>query len=204
MKSNLISVLLIISISIQISTNETTSEEKCIANDPCLCFSRNRDTLIDYLIGTDRNVDSRQIYEEIFDKDFSQVVDCSNRSLRNIPKFKLLGYSHQPNVDCLDLSRNDLDLVSESLFYGLILRCIDFSYNSVTKISRNTFKGLFNSLSILKLNNNQIKSESAFPAYFISKLSILQILDMSSNRLEFVNIFIFSIFQIEFFFENST
>lgn len=193
-KSNLISVLLITSIiSTHISTNETTtSEEKCIANDPCLCFARNRDTLIDHLIGADRNVnDSREIYEEIFEKDFSQVVDCSNRSLRNIPKFKLLGYSHQPTVDCLDMSRNDLDLISESLFYGLILRCIDFSHNSVTKISRNTFKGLFNSLSILKLNNNQIKSESAFPAYFISKLSILQILDMSSNRFEFVNIFLY-------------
>lgn len=171
--------------------------ENCAANEPCVCQTLPKDILARRLDTTGRDEYVFNVYRDILVNDtelqsadnISGIIECSNRSLQSIPKFRLLGYSNQPTVDCLDLSQNQLDVVSESLFYGLVLRCIDLSFNNINRLSRNAFKGLLNTLTVLKLNSNRITSEVAFPAYYISKLNRIQALDLSSNRFE-IHLFI--------------
>lgn len=162
--------------------------DKCIALDPCTCEPGNREQLIDNFLESNQNEENMELFNEIFKSDGSNqsalVINCSDKSLKNIPNFKRPGYSNQPMTDYLNLRDNELDIINDSYFYGLVIRCIDLSSNRIINISRNAFKGLLSSLTVLKLSNNLLPSNATFPAYFISKLTLLQALDLSANKLD--------------------
>jgi Leucine-rich repeat (LRR) protein len=152
----------------------------CIAYEPCVCESKPKRQLVNDLLGEGlMNEANLKLFQQQ-----SNVINCSLQGVKSIPKFKLLGYTNQPTIDCLDLSKNQLEVISDSNFYGLILVCIDFSDNRISLMSRNAFKGLLNSLAVIKAANNQMHSDATFPAYFLSKLNRLQVLDLAGNRLD--------------------
>jgi hypothetical protein len=168
---------------------ETNELELCATNyAPCMCEKRRNEMLIESLTDHADIKDYKVVFSGIFNyesgkqKNVSSVINCSNRQIRTIPKFKTLGYTKQPSIDCLDLTHNQIEILSESVFYGLIFRCIDFSFNKINKVSRNAFSGLLNSLYVLKFDYNEMTS-SALPAYFISKVSQLQVLSMAHNKI---------------------
>ncbi len=193
-------ILLVITCDHVIKANDI---EDCATNyAPCMCERRRNDVLIDSLADHIDRKDVRAVfagilnYEQGKQKNISSVINCSSRLNRTIPKFKTLGYTKQPSIDCLDLSRNHIEIISESVFYGQIFRCIDFSLNKINKVSRTAFSGLLNSLYILKFNHNEMTSLS-LPAYFISKLSQLQVLSMAHNRLGmYFNLFHCPLFEL--------
>jgi Leucine-rich repeat (LRR) protein len=166
---------------------------------PCACEKQQSDFLVEQLSDNTENeykqilsnvlsLDAgkvKNIYGRVFETGSSSVINCSNRAIRTIPKFKTLGYTNQATIDCLDLSHNKIEIISESVFYGLIFRCIDFSFNKINKVSRNAFSGLLNSLYVLKFNRNELTS-SSLPAYFISKLSQLSVLSLAYNKIGLV------------------
>ena len=170
------------------------ADENCATNySPCICEKQANELFIEGLIDHNANRENFALFSDIFKydaanklKNDSSITNCSNRKIRTIPKFRTLGYTKQPSIDCLDLSNNRIEIISESVFYGLIFRCIDFSFNRIFKVSRNAFSGLLNSLYILKFNNNELTSAS-LPAYFISKLTQLQVLFMSNNKIDRIN-----------------
>jgi hypothetical protein len=192
------------------------NEECVAKDETCTCTSKPKQTLIEELLENDNlTPDNVKILNEIFtdseylieqddfvDQDevlavsnesFSQtfksllfMIKCTNHSLRKLPKFKELGYSKQPYINCLDFRFNHIDFVSDSQLYGLLIKCIDLSHNKLFKISRNAFSGLLNLLLVIKLNNNQLHSNNSLPIYFASKLALLQALFMSSNKLDII------------------
>jgi hypothetical protein len=190
--------------------------EECVAKEEsCICTSKPKQTLIEELLEKDNKTpDNIKILNEIFtdseylieqddfiDQDESLVsnetlpqtfksllfmIKCANHSLKKLPKFKEIGYSKQPYINCLDFKFNHIDYISDSQLYGLLVKCIDLSHNKLFKISRNAFSGLLNLLLVIKLNNNQLHSNNSLPIYFASKLALLQALFMSSNKLDII------------------
>ena len=190
--------------------------EECVAKDEsCTCTSKSKQALIEDLLEKDNiTPDNVKMLNEIFTdseylieqddfvdqdetigsnetstqtfKSLLFMVKCSNRSLKKLPKFKELGYSKQPYINCLDLKFNNIDYISDSQLYGLLIKCIDLSHNKLFKVSRNAFSGLLNLLLVIKLNNNQLHSNITLPIYFASKLALLQALFMSSNKLDII------------------
>lgn len=170
-----------------ISALEVVGDQNCAANKPCVCDRERKDLVIADLLEYNLTPDNREIFNTMFEVDQTNdgyIMNCSDKHFTKIPKFNKLGYSNQPIVDCLDMTHNQIELITESLFYGLLIRCIDFNYNKIKKISRNGFSGLLYSLLVLKLNNNQLTSNSSFPVYFASKFTQLQALFMASNKFD--------------------
>lgn len=194
------------------SAFETTNLDKCSLNYlPCKCENVDNQQLIETLIDvnsyehkynlpllmqvfnseatpiigsmkSNSGTTNHMVKHNCKNKNISSVINCSDHQIKIIPKFKTLGYSKQPTIDCLDLSHNQIEMISESVFYGMIFKCIDFSFNKIFKVSRNALSGLLNSLFVLKFDHNEMTS-SSLPAYFISKLTQLQVFYMSNNKI---------------------
>jgi Leucine-rich repeat (LRR) protein len=179
-------------------------EEECVAsNTACICTYRPKQEMIEDLLGQNTTPENMKTLRDAFndmeeeyeqdDLDLSNhtykemlVVKCSNTRLTKVPRFKQLGYSNQPYINCLDMKHNNIDFIIDGSLYGLLIKCVDMSHNRLVRIGRNAFSGLLNLLLVIKLNNNRLNSTNTFPIYFASKLTHLQAIFLASNNLDTV------------------
>ncbi|KAK6187917.1 hypothetical protein SNE40_005837 [Patella caerulea] len=102
-------------------------------------------------------------------------VDCSNRSLKEIPP------NIPENTTWLNLKDNFIENITDYTFKGTKLSFLDISNNSITRLNRFSFFGL-DTLITLNLHNNKINMEpESYPIGVFKSLVNLQTLDISSN-----------------------
>ncbi|XP_061713898.1 adhesion G protein-coupled receptor A3 [Cydia pomonella] len=87
---------------------------------------------------------------------------------------------HLPNLQKLDLSRNQISLIESDAFYNITgVSRLDLSHNQISAVSSEMFKGLVN-LERLYLNHNLLTTLA--PGTFHHLLALKQ-LDITENRL---------------------
>lgn len=85
----------------------------------------------------------------------SDVLQVQIRNKR-IPTLFSDEFQHLKFCQVMDLSHNDIEVLSENVFRGLIeLKCLDLSHNQISDIDYNIFSGLI-SLEALYLSYNRI------------------------------------------------
>ena len=173
----------------------------CIANDICICRLENSSYVFKTLLDYNWTPENVAIFYNIFNVTPSNnlanliyKIDCQNMSFKEIPRFKRLGYSNQPDSACLDLRFNMITEIKISQFVGLLINCIDLGFNRIHETNMNSLNGLVNIVSVLKLNDNQFNYDNAFTNMFLSKLKRLRALFLGTNKITtiFENSFSFS------------
>ncbi|XP_063621830.1 adhesion G protein-coupled receptor A3 [Cydia splendana] len=87
---------------------------------------------------------------------------------------------HLPNLQKLDLSRNQISLIESDAFYNITaVTRLDLSHNQISSVTREMFKGLVN-LERLYLNHNLLTTLA--PGTFHHLIALKQ-LDITENRL---------------------
>ena len=85
------------------------------------------------------------------EKETVKKLILSAGSITKLDKGTFDGFT---SLEVLDLSKNLLTSLDESVFEGLTVRYLDLSNNKLEKISEGTFKPLKHCLEILNLSNN--------------------------------------------------
>lgn len=162
----------------------------CIANGICMCRLENSSNVIKNLLDYNWTPENEAILFNIFNvtpfdglANLIYKIDCHNMSFKEIPRFKRIGYSNQPNSACLDLRFNMITELKISQFVGLLINCIDLGFNRIQETNMNSLAGLVNILTVLKLNDNQFDYDNAFTNLFLSKLIKLRGLFLGTNRI---------------------
>ncbi|XP_050393690.1 toll-like receptor 4 [Patella vulgata] len=104
------------------------------------------------------------------------IVDCSSRSLKEIPP------NVPENTTWLILQDNLIENITDYTFNGSKLSFLDISNNRITRLNRFSFFGL-DTLITLDLHSNNINMEPEnYPIGVFNSLVNLQTLDISSNN----------------------
>lgn len=108
------------------------------------------------------NCDLKTIHASIFDLKLLTHLDMSNNKLTQLDDFKLF-----PLVE-LNLAQNDIKTIGQNIYLPRLIS-LDLSYNKLEFVSKR-FCEKFANISLLRLNNNQIRRVYVNFGYFMKNL----------------------------------